>query len=91
MAQIDLNIKYTVNLSYNYIKALIWSNELKLTAASNLSKSEFPTYSFLKYKNIVAFWKVISLYEAYLLILFVLNHDELFQYYTYFPAQFSDF
>lgn len=25
MAQIDLNIKYTVNLSYNYIKALIWS------------------------------------------------------------------
>nr|DAQ68260.1 MAG TPA: hypothetical protein [Bacteriophage sp.] len=26
MAQIDLNIKYTVNLSYNYIKALIWSN-----------------------------------------------------------------
>lgn len=26
MAQIDLNIKYIINLSYNYIKALIWSN-----------------------------------------------------------------
>ena len=42
MAQIDLNIKYTVNLSYNYIKALIWSNTSNLTFVySCIKKSVF--------------------------------------------------
>ena len=42
MAQIDLNIKYTVNLSYNHIKALIWSNTSDLTLVySRVKKSVF--------------------------------------------------
>lgn len=42
MAQNDLIIKYTVNLSYNYIKALIWSNTSDLTIVySCVKKSVF--------------------------------------------------
>lgn len=49
MAQIDLNIKYTVNLSYNYIKALIWSNTSNLTFVySCVKKSVFHVKFFVK-------------------------------------------
>jgi len=49
MAQIDLNIKYTVNLSYNYIKALIWSNTSNLTFVySCVKKSVFHMDIYVK-------------------------------------------
>nr|DAX13682.1 MAG TPA: hypothetical protein [Bacteriophage sp.] len=49
MAQIDLNIKYTVNLSYNYIKALIWSNTSDLPLVySCIKKSVFHVKFFVK-------------------------------------------
>ena len=48
MAQIDLNIKYTVNLSYNYIKALIWSNTSDLPLVYSIKKSVFHVKFFVK-------------------------------------------
>jgi hypothetical protein len=48
MAQIDLNIKYTVNLSYNYIKALIWSNTSDLTLVYSCVKKSVFLFVFLE-------------------------------------------
>lgn len=63
MAQIDVNIKYTVNLSYNYIKVLIWSNT-----------SDLPLYIAVL-RNRYFMW--IMLHFQFSLTLFLIHHYQL--------------